>query len=194
MWAPLTRFPLLRKEFWPRELPFPQPQLRLRSICKARHDLFMLPLRASQDDLPLTQMSATPRTECQASLRKKPQCGDSLCLAPQLPGLSLALGEFRSNSRKPQLEVPWRVGRKGDAHGGPTSESRLSWRAALRVPLHPRLNCPTGGILEAVPRSQQSPRRDWASHRTRGTVLQCTWGTGLSSLWDASEGLDRCVA
>lgn len=45
----------------------------------------------------------------------------------------------------------------------------------------PRLNCPAGGILVAVPRSQQSHRRDWGSHRTRGIVLQYTWGTGLLS-------------
>lgn len=138
----------------------------------------MLLSRASQNDLPLTQMSVTPRIECQASLRKKPQYGDSLFLAPQLPGLSLALGEFRSNSRKPQLEVPWRVGRKGDAHGGPTSERRISWRAALRVPLHPALNCPTGGSAK----EPAEPQEGLGQQRTRATVLLCTWGKGLCSL------------
>lgn len=117
-------------------------------------------------------------------IKERPRCGDSLFPAPQLPGLSLALGEFRSNSGKPQLEVPWRVGCPGDTHRGPSSEKRLSWRAALRVPLHPRLNCPTGGILVA----EQGASRATGG---RGTASDPGYSSA-AHLGDRSVILVRC--
>lgn len=157
-------------------------------------------------------MSGTPRIECQASLRKKPQCGDSLSPAPQLPGLSLVLGEFRSNSRKPQLEVPWRVGCKGDMEAPPLRRSfpggQLSellctqdstvpletscWQSqgASRAPEPGVQFCNTLG--GQVSHSCGMPARGWTSAQPRGHQEDPSTGSLLLSpcflnLWRGSR-------
>lgn len=51
--------------------------------CEALYGLFIPPRQASQDSLPLAQMSTTPRIECQASLKEKSRVwGMSLFCSP----------------------------------------------------------------------------------------------------------------
>lgn len=69
---------------------------QLMLMCEALYDLFIPPCQASQDSLPLAEMSVTPRTECQASLtetlRGCPCFGSLACVAQQLQDSGQTLG------------------------------------------------------------------------------------------------------